>query len=402
MRHGDYNVYFREPRGEIMRAGDLADLRARLRTLASRGLAGFVIPHHIGYLAGYRGICWEDYTPEFSPVVEIMSMHGAAESDEAPFPYLHDMGPRDGQGTMHHGLGLGHVFGVIGSTDHHAAHPGSYGCGLAAVWAGELSSSGIWEGLATRRSYALTGDRIALAFSVNGHPMGAVVPATDERQIEVAVRGGAALDYVELLRDNRPIQRWLPDLALAREAAGQVKVLLEVGWGRKDELVAWDVSLEVVDGVLLSVEPRFRGRDVLAPGAAEAQSLAFTAWQRVGETEVHFTTQTWGNPTTVSAATQGVCLEIRGDAKTRIRARINGHDVRVGLGELIDGARAGYLGGLVTPAYRFGRAVVEREYAVCRSFVDHRSADHRDWYTVRVRQKNGQWAWSSPIWMGSG
>jgi hypothetical protein len=402
MRHGDYHVIYREPQGEIIHAGDLPDLRRQLRGLAEHGVLGLAIPHHTAYLAGYRGIRWDDYTPEFSPVVEIMSMHGAAESDAAPFPYLHDMGPRDGRGTMQYGLETGHVFGVIGSTDHHAAHPGSYGRGLAAVWASDLSPGGIWEALAARRTYALTGDRIELAFSVSGHPMGAMVPAADRRQIELAVRGGAALDYVELLRGNRAIQRWFPDPGATPDVSRAVKVLLEVGWGRKDELVQWDVTLEVVDGVLLSVEPRFRGRDVLAPGPLQGQSFAFTALEQVSETEIHFTTQTWGNPTTMSAATQGVCLEIMGEAKAEIRARINGRDVCVGLRELAHGAWAGYLGGLITPAYRFGRAVAESEYAVHRSFVDQRAPEDGDWYTVRVRQKNGQWAWSSPIWVGSG
>jgi hypothetical protein len=73
----------------------------------------------------------------------------------------------------------------------------------------------------------------------------------------------------------------------------------------------------------------------------------------------------------------------------------------VSLGELGEGARAGYLGGFRTPAFCFHRAVAESEYS-CRTTLTHRSdSRHRDWYYARVCQKNGQWAWSSPIWVGA-
>ena len=176
MRHGDYNVYFRGAQGDIIPADSLEELRRHLRRLAQQGVDCFLIPHHIGYRSGYRGIQWDDFTSEFSPVVEVYSTHGLAESDDGPFPYLIPMGPRDGRSTAQYGWEEGHVFGLIGSTDHHGAHPGSYGHGRMAVWARELGRDGIWEAIASRRTYALTGDRIDLAFAINGQPMGSILP----------------------------------------------------------------------------------------------------------------------------------------------------------------------------------------------------------------------------------
>jgi hypothetical protein len=43
------------------------------------------------------------------------------------------MGPRDGHSTVQYGLKQGHIFGFIGSTDHHSAHPGHYGFGRLAA-----------------------------------------------------------------------------------------------------------------------------------------------------------------------------------------------------------------------------------------------------------------------------
>ena len=51
-------------------------------------------------------------------------------------------------------------FGLIGSTDHHSAFPGSHGFGRVAVWAESLSREAIWQAIRARRTYALTGDRI--------------------------------------------------------------------------------------------------------------------------------------------------------------------------------------------------------------------------------------------------
>src|SRR5690606_14052229 len=115
--------------GDIIRAAGIEDLRRELRRYRDRGIETFLLPHHIGYRQGYRGINWATYTPEFSPVVEIMSMHGASESADAPYPYLHTMGPRNWQSTWQYGLAQGNVVGVMGSTDHHSGHPGSYGHG---------------------------------------------------------------------------------------------------------------------------------------------------------------------------------------------------------------------------------------------------------------------------------
>jgi hypothetical protein len=112
-----------------------------------------------------------------------------------------------------------------------------------------------------------------------------------------------------------------------------------------------------------------------------------------------FTTQTWGNPTIYTPATQGVCLEVMGDDETKINGRINGKAVEVTLGELRTGAHTGHLGAFLSPAYSFHRAVSSAEYQGRYAFSHLSSGNEPDWYYVRVRQKNGQGAWSSPIWV---
>ncbi|MEX2445631.1 MAG: hypothetical protein WD492_18675, partial [Alkalispirochaeta sp.] len=92
-----------------------------LQSFDARHREALLLPHHIGYRTGYRGINWNSVTDRASPLVEIYSMHGLAESDEpGQFPYLHTMGPLNGANTMQVGLETGHHFCVTASTDHHS------------------------------------------------------------------------------------------------------------------------------------------------------------------------------------------------------------------------------------------------------------------------------------------
>ncbi len=402
MRSGDYAIIYKGSEGDIIPAATLAELKRALAERQRRGIDAIAMPHHISYPAGYRGINWADFTSDFTPVVEIVSMHGCSESDDAPYPPLHTMGPRDHNSTAQHGLALGHIFGFAGNTDHHSAHPGSYGCGRTGVWATSLTRDGIWEALQARRTYALTGDRIELQFAINGRPMGAILPEhTPERQIEVLVKGGAHIDYIELLRNNQVIHR-VDAADRAIPEPGEIvrtKIFLEVGWGERITH-RWDVRLAIDRGEILAVEPRFRGEYVVAPKTETASEYHYSSWQREGKQAVRFQTRTNGNPTVFTNANQGMALEVEMPVNGQVIAELNGKTVVYPLRELLAGGRAGYLGGFITAAYRFHRCPLPEEYEWHITFQDTATGTQGyDFYYVRVRQKNDQWAWSSPIWV---
>ena len=266
------------------------------------------------------------------------------------------------------------------------------------VWAETLSRTAIWEAIKQRRTYALTGDRINLTFVLNGQFMGSICPPSNERQIEVAVQAGDAIDYIDLLHNNQIIYR---ENGFGQSAPDRrYKVHVEMGWGERHEPFAWDVSMDIVDGVLHDVEPRLRGY-----GPSESpddNNFAYTAFQREGNNRVRLSTRTRKNPSLHTAATEGFALEIEGDAHTRLQATINGQVEDVGLGELCDGARSLYTAGFVSPALCFHQAVPASSYQRQFSFTHRQHSLQRDWYTLRVRQRNNQWAWSSPIWVESG
>lgn len=401
MKYGDHCIYYRAGRGPLSpaAAGSLEQLRDELRKIGRNGLEALAIPHHIGYQSGRRGINWETYTEEFSPVVEILSMHGCGESDLGPRPYLHTMGPRDSRSTAHHGLKLGHTFGFLGSTDHHSAHPGSHGYGRAMVWTDELTRDGIWNAIRARRTYAITGDRIILATSVNGSPMGAEILSSGQREIAIDVVGGDSIDYVELLRNGEVIARSSPQVVKESHFDGVLSV--SVGWGEVGVRDAWDIELEVLGGRITAVEPRLHGNDIVAPSHSIEGSFSFSVWRQIDEQRIVFSTETRGNPTVMTDATQQLALHVTGDDATVLVGRFNGVEMKHSVAELLKGCRAAYKGGFLSGAMLMHRASPLSSRRVPLELLDSGSGGPRDWYYVRVRQHNDQYAWSSPTWVSA-
>ncbi|MGC9347335.1 MAG: DUF3604 domain-containing protein [Anaerolineae bacterium] len=405
---GDRTVLYKGTRGEILEVDSLAELHARLRALWGSGVDVIAFPHHIGYKRGQRGINWATFDPEFAPVVEIISMHGCSEADEVPRPFLHSMGPSDHESTMAYGLAQGYHFGVIGSTDHHSAHPGSYGHGRTGLWAEARTREAIWAALNARRTYALTGDRIRPTFTVDGWPMGALIEPGDlgslarERGRDIAyhVVGGAPIDCVDVIKNGQLLHR-LSRCDVARESQGRpvhTKLHLEVGWGHRGKWVKWDVRFGISDGRLIEVEPRFRGPEIVAPQEADPAMVEhyLSHWEPEGDRAVRFETVTFGNPNNRTPAMQGMCLEVEMLPDAEVWAELNGHCEVLSLRRLLEGARAGRLGKIDAPSYRFHRAPEWWELDWQGGFVDTEPGPS-DVYYLRVRQMNNQWAWTSPI-----
>ena len=163
-----------------------------------------MIPHHLAYPSGHRGVNWEAFDEDCTPVVEIYSEHGNGEDDRGPLTYFsHSMG---GRADVEHGARRrcrpGLRFGFVGSSDDHAGFPGAYGEGLMAALVADFTREGIFEAIRARRTYALTGDRIEVDFAVDGAPMGATIEAGTQVEVAFAVRGRDELDVVEIIQDG--------------------------------------------------------------------------------------------------------------------------------------------------------------------------------------------------------
>lgn len=404
--YGDYTVVFGDGGRDIIEASSFEELISTIRRMQDRDEPVLAFPHHTGYKQGYRGINWKTFDEKISPVVEMISMHGCSEHDDSPRPYLHGMGPLDHSGTMVQGLSLGHRFGVIGSTDHHSAHPGSFGQGRTALWATAKTRKDIWDAIVGRRTYALTGDNIMLKATCDDVIMGGHVKPADSHRFDLHVIGGGAIDYVDIVRDGHVLQRFsqcdMP--ATAPDDAVHTKVFFEVGWGASGRRQDWQVDIALDGGSIIGVEPRFRGPVVLSPldhdEEAGLNDMPICQAHHDGGNKVHFTAITHGNPNCSTPATQGICLELEAAPTDALSCTFNGIHERIRIGDLLAGAYTGRLGKDDSAAYRIHKAPQRGEYEwsiTCEDRLDR--ADDAAYYYIRVRQQNDQWAWSSPFFI---
>jgi hypothetical protein len=393
---GDHNVYLPGATGPIPYGDDLD----ALTSAAPPG--SLVVPHHLGYGPGARGIDWDAFDVARSPVVEVVSTHGSSDTGSGAIASYHTMGPFGAAGSVEEGLRRGHRFGFVGGTDHHGGYPGHHGGGRTAVFALTLTRDAIFEALRARRCYAVTGDKIELDLQIDQAPMGSELRSRGPRRVQAEVRGEDAVEALELVRNGVVAASTRSD-ARAGDLTGSAiwKVRLEWGWGEKHLPVDWQGEVRVRGGALLRAEPVFRGEEVLDPRDAhhgddgDDPEHALEAPSGDG---VRWRSRTRGNPHARVPSTAGVVLELEGDGRTTLDLRVNGLSVRHTLSELAAGAVAHRLRGWLSEALLLHRAVPEVAFTARLDVVDAGERDV-DVYRVRVRQANGERAWSSPIWV---
>lgn len=393
-RWGDYHFLSPDSNLKIARLSTPTDV------IAAQSARTIAIPHHIGYTPGYRGIDWEGFDERISPVVEVVSKHGCAMHERASFPYYHDMGPLDPRNTVYQGLKMGKRFGFIGSTDHHAGMPGSYGDGKLAVVAKENTRESIFDAIRCRRTYAVTGARIGCAFHVNGQPMGVELEPAQKYAVHYRVDASNAIDRVVLYRNLKPV-RILDGLCLP-EQGGKYKLCLELGWGDNlDEPYPWEVSLHIANGRLTSVEPCLRGRSVLSPNqrvtAGDEINRPTFKMKRVGEDALWMYCETYRNNSTLSPSTTMLIIEIEGGNDTLVEWEINGRKICKTIGDLLDHGLSGQMKSYNSQAFKLhsavpmGRYLVEGEWTL--------PEDGAALYHMEVRQFDGNAAYISPVYI---
>jgi hypothetical protein len=317
---------------------------------------------------------------------------------------LNTMGPRDHNSTIQAGLERGHRFGIVASTDQHSGYPGSYGDGRLAVYASELSRDAIWEALWNRRTYAVTGDKMAVGFHINEAMLGGETHGS-RRQISLSAEGSDFWDTIEVIKNSRVWRRWAPlPSYIMPEAHRRIraKIHVEWGWSAVDQDADWEMAVRVNDGEILDCETCFRGDPVLRheqvegvaetiPHAVEEQTAQHIAWRSV----------TRGNVTTRHPTTQGLILHLEMPVGATLTLTANGYTAEHTLGDLLTATRAHHTDGFRSPAVRIHRAVPAQDYTFAASVVDTEPERSTDYYYVRLAARNGQLAWTTPIWVAT-
>lgn len=398
MSHGDHVVLNYDLDAPLLEAPSIPALREKLR-----GRKAFITPHHMGYMRQYRGYNWQAFVEgDQTPFVEMVSRHGSAESDGGDFPYLHDMGPRTWEGSILHGLSLGHKFGIMGSTDQHAGYPGSYGDGRICVLAPSLSREAIWDALQARRIYCATGDKIRVDFRLNDAFMGEEITAS-RREIRVQVEGDDTIDYIEIIKNGKSLTRFAGAFSptIPEHETIRAKIRVEVGWCRKKDPVRWDVNLRLTAGRILNITPCFRGAPYTSPQPGEEETFR-TLVNRItdrGEDFVQADLYTVKNPNTVTPTTQAIVLDVEMPKPAHLVTRLNGQEFTHSLETLLQGNKSHFLDGWLSEAVQIHRAIPQAGFTLEGAHIDESPENDEDYYYLRVRQRNNQWAWTTPIWV---
>lgn len=400
-KYGDHHVCSPDGDLPLIYGENPADLIEKLKPYRA-----IVVPHHIGYTPGYRGINWDYFSQDISPVVEVFSKHGCAMSEKSMYPYLHTMGPRDSRNLVYEGIKRGNMFGFVASTDHHAGYPGSFGDGRMAVWASEKTRESIWEAILARRTYAVTGDRIACYFSINGAAMGSKTEDKGKRSLHLDVTACDTVDKIVVYKNSKPWK--IVNGEMFKEPSnptGHFKIRVETGWGRSVEGYKWDMEASVNDGNIISAESCFRGRSVLAPTPEmrEDKNINRISNNIIKKTEskIQWECTSFKNPSTLHPQTSAVVLEIEGDTSTALNLNVNGCRVSYTIDELIKGNRSMQMGKFNGEAVLVHGAVHEDIYKLSFDWEDKDKEREIDIYHVEVRQSNGQMAWITPVFVKS-
>ena len=218
---GDHNVYttaddmplvrsflrynyrnYRQYHGPERQAGHVEDL---FRTLAGnfRDENLLTIPHF-----GGRPGNPEWHNDKLQRGIEIFSDHRRSEDWVSTF------------------LQRGYRVGIVASTDNHSGNagygvrrrdvtrgpdgalfsrysPAERGTALVGVHAEDLTREAVFQGIYHRRTYATTGERIALRFEVAGQPMGGEVRASGPITVSAEVAGTDRIAMIRVVKNGR-------------------------------------------------------------------------------------------------------------------------------------------------------------------------------------------------------
>jgi hypothetical protein len=395
---GYRNVVFRTPdRRERLSSIDFPAASDLLHALRSRyAPADVLVSARATEAADYRMA-----DPDFEGAVEIASMAGSFEwFAQAWLRQGHDVGfvAASDDGFARPGLAapLGDTRGQLG--------------GLTAVRAAAGTRDVLFDALKRRSTYATTGARMLLEFTVNGVAMGQRAPFASRRALRGRVLGTAPVQSVTVLRNGEPV--WQRDYLSAASGDGRRDATFLVEFSspsapaqRQDNPRGWRHwrgEMKVAGARLVDVRGiGFRNARLQRwiVDSERRDRAQFGTLTRGGASVLEVTLADI-SPGARIAMTLDPAMETSESLALYRRARlVDPVDVELRLAGLRDGVLAadvafdGY-------ADRVTLRRVDTPVHDVAFAVDDTGARHGDSYYVRVQQADGALAWSSPIRVG--
>lgn len=378
---GDHNVYFPGDTAELRRCShqfvsDKSDIDTDLthvRDLHAHyaGSDTLIVVH-----VGGRTADLQYHEPALDRLLEVHSTHATSEW------FLFDA------------LRRGYRFGVVAGSDGvdgrpGASHPGRMGVrnvrgGLTAVMLPALNRSNLWKALKDRRCYATTGERIVLSLRTGTSVMGDEVclrlaSGVASPPFDLVVDGTAGIEAIDFFRDDQLLEQ--RDF-LAQDTHSTRR--LRLGWrgasapGNWERArMRWDGQLRIDGARILQVEPwAFDTADegITTHDGSHVRWRSVTAgdWDgvivtldNVDAASLSFATE----PITAQCAAQAIDA---GGWRQELQSPWRMLEIR-----------------------RLPTTDTARQVRL--SFVDPVPLPGRHAYWVRIRQVDGAYAWSTPI-----
>ena len=371
---GDHNIYFLGDEGDLHRSNhwlidDKSDEDTDRYPISElwKTFSGRKDVMAIAHVGG-RHANFDFYNPEHVPLIEVHSHHGTFEW------------------FLEEALERRFKVGFVANSDDHTCRPGltppadmfTTRGGYTGVYAKELTREALWEALWSRRCYATTGDRVILWVDVDGHLMGEEYKGSGSPLISVKIYGTAPLLEVEIKRGIETVYRH----PFARPTAGDER-LIKVEWSgarvrSRPKRVNWEGGLYLDKGRIVSFE-EFAFDD-------RRQGIIKNTNQRL-----EWTSTTGGDP-------DGLLMNLEAPDDAEITFHSKPVTFRFKPAEIDYEPLVVEAGGVnqkvKVSAIKTGKLPHSLEF----DYVDLNPKPEVNPYWVRVVQRDGTMAWSSPVY----
>lgn len=230
--YGHMNVYYLVDDEPAFTSEDgRSDTPEKLFACLADRTATVIVHHPAATKGGWFTTDWDHFDTGLEKLAEVYSIWGSSECSREdgnthPIERLGGLAAQGAGCFVRDALARGYRVGLIGGSDGHDGRPGRsrlhrlpadedanaytaghgpyYPSGIQGVWATGCTREAIWEAMLARRTYATTGHRPIVRFSINGHPMGSEIDLSDETgcAVSIDVTATAAIDRIEIVRNG--------------------------------------------------------------------------------------------------------------------------------------------------------------------------------------------------------
>ncbi|MFP4380640.1 MAG: hypothetical protein ACLFUS_09080 [Candidatus Sumerlaeia bacterium] len=327
--------------------------------------------------------------PNLITNVEVCSVHGN-------FQDFYDAWLKAGRKVGVHGAGDNHM-PAMGN-----ANPGAHYVntnGLTASIAAANNYDEIWRSYKERRTYAVTGNRrIYMDFTMNGQPMGSVIPKPEKKaQIKLQVAGTSPILKIELHKNGEVLRTWRPYLKHKRA----IRIVWWDTWNERradDSLTIGSIyldngSLKFLDGfnAWTSFDTyESEQDDVVFQTAAYSEvprGVLLELFDTDQDTNLYFTIddRRWDREMLKDNIEMPLALKFE---KLEVPLQVDKRDLRPEFSKEI-----------VIPHFHVEAEWVDPEWSRVVDVKWEDDGQPGDYYYIKVEQLDANFAWSSPIWI---